>query len=169
MLFQNYSIFTPLMTENHPHIIPEVEKWPINQMYQSRGVLVNDMIDYTLRKLTHGKSDEELATITASTVYNEKIRTKTNPWKVDPPNEIQYWKKLEKEVETIADKENRSELYTAVLRKIINRYAEEIAGNFNPQTYKFARKALTFLFKRLYNQGKEKGSIRPWGSKTSVA
>jgi len=157
------------MTENHPHIIPEIEKWPINRMYQSRGVLVDDMIEYTLRKLTQNKSEEDLATLAASTIYNEKIRTKTNPWKVDPPNEIQYWKKLEKEVEAIADKDNRSELYTAVLRKIINRYAQEIAGNFNPSTFRFARKALTFLFKRLYNQGKEKGSIRPWGTKKQVA
>lgn len=156
------------MTKNHPHIIPEIEQWPINNMYHSRAQLVHEMIEYTLNKLTKGKSEEELASITATSIYNEKIRIKTNPWKVDPPDEIQYWKKLESEVEAIADKEKKAELYTTVLRKIINRYAEEIAGNFNPNTFRFSRKLLTFFFKRLYNKGKEKSSFRLWGTKEQL-
>ncbi len=156
------------MTKNHPHIIPEVEKWPINIMYQSRDRLVEDMIEYTLNKMTKGKSEEELASIAATTIYNEKIRIKTNPWKVDPPNEMQYWKKLESEMKAIPDKENQAQHYAAVLRKIINRYSEEIAGNFNPNTFRFSRKLLTFFFKRLYNKGKEKSTFRLWGTKKQL-
>jgi len=157
------------VTKNFPHIIPDIEKWPINQLSKNRGTLVKEMIDYTSQKLSNGKTTEELAGLLASTIYLEKIRVKTNPWKVDPANEAQYWKKLESELKQNIDKDDAGDLHRTMLRKIINRYSEEIAGNFSPKTFRFARKLLTFFFKRIYNKGKEAGSLRPWGNKEKVA
>lgn len=157
------------MTKNYPHIIPDIEKWPINKLTQNRGAFISEMIEYTSHKLSAGKSSEDLAGLLASTIYQEKIRVKTNPWKVDPANEAQYWKKLESELKQNRDKENAVELHMIMLRKIINRYSEEIAGNFAPNTFRFARKLLTFFFKRIYNKGKEEGSWRPWGTKERVS
>lgn len=157
------------MTKNFPHIIPEIEKWPINRLSKNRVSLVSEMIEYTSKKLSKDKSTEELAGLLASTIYQEKIRVKTNPWKVDPANEAQYWKKLESELKRNRDQDNAEELHNQMLRKIINRYSEEIAGNFSPKTFRLARKILTFFFKRIYNKGKEPGSLRPWGTKAQVA
>lgn len=156
------------MTKNYPHIIPDIEQWPIHQLSQNRGALISEMIEYTSHKLADGKSSDDIAGLLASTIYLEKIRVKTNPWKVDPANEAQYWKKLETELKQNRDKENAQELHLTMLRKIINRYSEEIAGNFTPKTFKFARKLLTFFFKRIYNKGKEDGTLRPWGTKEQV-
>ena len=157
------------MTENYPHIEPNIEKWPINKLSRTREILVKEMIAYTQKKFTDGKSVEELRAVLAMTIYQERIRVKTNPWKVDPPNESQYWKKLESELKANTGDTNEEELNRDLLKKIINRYSEEIVGSFQPNTFRFARKLLSFFFRRIYNKGRSPGSWRPWGTKKQVA
>lgn len=157
------------MTENYLHIEPDIEKWPINKLSKRRQTLVNEMIDYTRLKFTEGKSVEEIRTTLASTIYQEKIRVKTNPWKVDPSNEAQYWKKLESELKSNNSHENEDERNKELMHKIINRYSEEIIGHFSPKTFRFARKLLSFFFRRIYNKGREPGSWRLWGTKKQLA
>ncbi len=153
-----------MSTKNHPHIIENVEDWPISQFYKNRQRVVGLMNEYTYNKFA-SLSPEEIESALASTVYQEKIRVKTNPWKVDPTNEYQYWKKLESRIKKNSNKEDKHERNLIILKKIINRYSEEIAGNFMPKTFLFARKILTSFFKRIYNKGREKGSWRPWGTR----
>lgn len=156
------------MTKNYSHIEPNIEKWPINKLSHHRASLVKEMIDYTQDKITLGKTVEELRTILATTIYQEKIRVKTNPWKVDPSNEAQYWKKLESEHKANNGLDNEEELNQELMRKIINRYSEEIIGHFSPKTFRLARKLLSFFFRRLYNKGREPGSFRLWGTKKQL-
>lgn len=156
------------MTKNYSHIEPNIEKWPINKLSHHRASLVKEMIDYTQDKITLGKTVEELRTILATTIYQEKIRVKTNPWKVDPSNEAHYWKKLESEHKANNGLDNEEELNQELMRKIINRYSEEIIGHFSPKTFRLARKLLSFFFRRLYNKGREPGSFRLWGTKKQL-
>ena len=153
-----------MTTKNHPHIIENVEDWPISRFYSDRPRVVKLMNEYTYDKFS-AMSATEVESALASTIYQEKIRVKTNPWKVDPTNEYQYWKKLESEINKNSNLDNKAELNLIVLKKIINRYSEEIAGNFIPKTFLFARNILTSFFKRIYNRGREKGSWRPWGNR----
>lgn len=90
----------------------------------------------------------------AKTIYQERIRIKEEPWKVDPPNDSAFWAKMRKSLMEVK-KEQETEASTAVLQKIlsqiINRFSEEIVGTFNKKTFLFARKFLTFFFNKLLN------------------
>ena len=91
----------------------------------------------------------------AAGMFSEQMRTKEEPWKVDPPKERRYWKKLAKMLATrsldedemtSADKAARN-----ILGKVVHRYADEIVGHFKIPTFKFARRFLAFFFGRLLN------------------
>jgi glycerol-3-phosphate O-acyltransferase len=148
----------------YPHIIEDIEQWPIYELHKNRAVLVEEMNAYSFEKLiqSHGKNLEELL---AKTIYLERIRVKNNPWKVDPGNESAYWKKLESEIKRNSQSEEGETLNRELLLKIINRYSEEIVGNFKPSTFKFARKFLTSFFRRLLNSAAGRNHRRLWGSR----
>ncbi len=135
----------------YPHIIPKIEDWPIAEYYRDRPRVVKKLTQATVE---HFKSlpTNELSQVLSQTIYSEKLRVKSDPLKVDPPNEAAYWKKLEMEMsEAVAQNGRAAELYEDILQKICHRYAEEITGNFVPKTFLFARKMLTRLFKMLFN------------------
>ncbi|MEP7320605.1 MAG: 1-acyl-sn-glycerol-3-phosphate acyltransferase [Saprospiraceae bacterium] len=139
-----------------PHVISEIENWPIYKLYDERDKLViaiNESASKSLREKYAGKLEK----ILARTIYMEKIRMKEEPWSADPQNEPLFWKKIQKSLpEASADPDeiqNRSEY---LLSKIIERYAEEIAGGFKKKTFLFARKILKFFFTRLLNAANAK-------------
>jgi len=151
------------MTKIYPHIIPKIEKWPIYLFSQNRSGFIAEMNEHIFQKIKRRKHTFE--DILASTIYHEKIRVRTNPWKVDPGNEINYWRKLESELQHSRSQADKEQLQEDILRRIINRYSEEIVGNFNPGSFRFARKFLTAFFKRLLNTAASRNYRRLWGNK----
>src|SRR5690606_17764628 len=96
------------------------------------------------------KFEDRVGDLLLRVCYLELIRLQENPWKVDPPKETQFWKKIRNEVIandklSAAEKQQRN---TEILRRVVHRYTTEIAGNFKKRTFQFARKFLTFFFKR---------------------
>src|SRR6185436_7933877 len=91
-------------------------------------------------------------------------------WKVDPPNETQFWKRVRNEVTANEKLRPEQELQnnTELLKRIIHRYTEEIAGNFKESTFLFARKFLTIFFKRLLNAAAGKKLRRFWNTKLEL-
>ena len=55
--------------------------------------------------------------------------------------------------------------YLELLKRIINRYDEEIVGTFKPKTYKFTFTFLNIFFKRLLNTAAGRNHKRLWGSR----
>lgn len=155
------------MSGEYPHIIPEIERWPISRLSEQKESFIEKMNEHTLKKIL-ASSDLTVDEILASTIYKEKIRIKVSPWKVDPRDEKVYWSKLEDEYNSNSQKPNKDKLNEAILRKIINRYSTEIFGNFNPKTFKFARKFLYSFFKRLFNKVYSKGYRRLWGNRKQL-
>ena len=155
------------MSKEYPHIVPEVERWPISRLSENKDPFIEKMNAHTLKKIIDTK-DHSVEEIIASTIYKEKIRSKVSPWKVDPRDEILYWKKLEGELTSNAQKENKDELNMILLKKIINRYSVEIMPNFNPKTFRFARRFLYAFFKRLFNKTFKKGYRRLWGNRKQL-
>ena len=149
------------------HIIPEIERWPISRFSDIKQVFIEEMNQHTLKKVLD-TSDLSVDEVIASTIYKEKIRVKVTPWKVDPRDEKIYWSKLEKEFKNNAQSPNREELNLVILKKIINRYSSEIIGNFNPKTFRFARRFLYAFFKRLFNKVFKRGYKRPWGNRKQL-
>jgi len=138
----------------NPHVIPDIEDWPIYQLSEDRKAFVREMDEYTLDRLQRYHSPAELSDMIAKTIYLERIRIKEEPWKVDPPNERQFWRKIQKKLvgESLdRDEAESTQINEEILRQIIHRYSEEIVGTFSIPTFLFARRFLTFFFNRLLN------------------
>jgi len=150
-----------------PHIISDVKEWPIYKISQNRHQFVQDInaLVYKQLKKTHSKDFEALLEKTA---YLEKIRVRTNPWKVDPPDEAKYWISISQEIKKSSLAEDKEYFNEALLKRIINRYSEEIVSSFKVKTYHFAIVFLTKLLRRILNTFTGRGNRFYWGSKRDL-
>ncbi len=142
------------------------ETWPIKRVHDKREQLVHEMNEFVYSRLTNHFSD--LEGILSKTVYLEKQRVKKDPWKVDPADDKTYWKSLAKEIKDASLQENSQEIYQQILRRIINRYNEEIVGTFNLKTYNFTKKFVAAIFRRLLNTASGRNHRRFWGNKRQL-
>lgn len=143
----------------YSEIIPRTKEWPIYQISKQREEFIDEVIEESYQnflEVRHGKSlREELET----TVYREKLRMKANPWRVDPKDEKDFWLNIQNKLLESEGQENASDLEKSILREIIRRYCNEIAGNFRKSYYKFAKTFVTFGFARLLNAARVKGFL----------
>ena len=148
------------------HIIPDLEQWPITRFYDQRSEFIKALNEYTFSRLKEKNSD--VISLLEKTIYMEKQRVKNKPWKVDPPDDKEYWSTLGKDLAGAASPENREQLAQEMVSRIINRYSEEIVGGFAPKTFRFARRTLTSVFRRLFNRLKFPYLFKAWGSKDEL-
>jgi glycerol-3-phosphate O-acyltransferase len=154
--------------KEYPHIIPNVDEWPIASFYSDRSRVVKKLTNAALDHF-NTQTQFDISQLLNQAIYAEKLRSKSNPLKVDPPNDFAYWSKLESDLSSsIANPELADEVQQEIMRKVIHRYSEEIAGNFVPKTFLFARRLLTFFFKLIYNPFYNRGNGLFWGSKDSL-
>ncbi len=135
----------------YPPILPDINDWPIFKLSEDRKKFTEELEHFTLDKMEHFHN-ENLTDLLAETIYLEKIRIKEEPWKVDPPNERQFWSRIKKRlVKYSVDKDESisAQNNTYLLKQIIHRYALEIVGTFKINTFLFARKFLTWFFNQL--------------------
>jgi glycerol-3-phosphate O-acyltransferase len=154
----------------YPHVIPEITNWPIFKLLAGRKNLVEDICASTFQRLVTIYGDE-LPDIIAKTIYLERIRVKEEPWKVDPPNERQFWRKISRKLMGQSPHTNKDEIRAnaeEILRSIIRRYAGEIVGTFKKSTFLFARRFLTVFFNRLLNTAAGRNMKRIFGYKHKV-
>jgi len=146
----------------YPQIYQEIEDWPIFKMHEDRQGFVDSLNDYTYKELmkVHG---DDLDNLIARTIYLEQIRIKENPWKVDPASDTIFWKKLKKQFKS--NDTGDQIISQDILKIIINKYSEEIIGDFKTKTLKFARKFLFSFFNRLLNTAAGRNYHRIWGTK----
>jgi glycerol-3-phosphate O-acyltransferase len=154
------------MTKIFPHIIPEVSDWPVALQSKNRAEFINKLNKYVLNQINETHS-QNLHDLISRTIYMENQRIKLTPWKVDPPDEKEYWKSIAADLENTTIREDRHDAETELLKRVINRYSEEIVGNFSPNTFKFSRIFLTSFFKKIFSSYFPKGQWR-WGSKRSL-
>lgn len=157
--------------QNYPPVFPDIADWPIYKLSEDRKNFIEDIDDFTVNRLLKYHKDE-LLEIISKAIYLERIRIKEEPWKVDPPNERQFWRKIRNNlVRDSLDKENEEASRTneELLRRIVHRYSEEIVGTFRIKTFLFARKFLTLFFTRLLNTAASRNWRRLWGSRYSLA
>jgi glycerol-3-phosphate O-acyltransferase len=150
-----------------PHVIEQIEDWPIYKLHEDRDSFVAEMDEFTTQRLLKTYK-EDISDIVAKTVYLERIRMKEEPWKVDPPNDNQFWIKIRKTlVKKSLDKETTEskEETIALLRRIVHRYSEEIVGTFRKPTFQFARRFLSLFFNRLLNTAAGRNLKRIYGTR----
>lgn len=137
----------------YPHVIPEIEDWPIFKLSEDRKNFVAEVEQFTLNRLMESNTPD-VTDLISKTIFQERVRIKEEPWKVDPPNERQFWRRVRKRlIEDSLDKPNEEAVQNnrEILQLIIHRYAEEIVGTFRKPTFLFARRFLTLFFTRLLN------------------
>jgi len=135
----------------YPPILPDINDWPIFKLSEDRKLFTEELEQFTLERIEKFHK-ENLTDLIAETIYQEKIRIKEEPWKVDPPNERQFWSRIKKRlIKYSVDKEDDISFQnnTYLLKQIIHRYALEIVGTFKINTFLFARKFLTWFFNQL--------------------
>ena len=160
------------MSENkkYDQIYPEIKDWPIYHLSEDRSNFIKEIDDFTLNRIAAKKTDE-LVNMIATTVYMERSRIKEESWKVDPPNDRVFWKKISYKLFNKAFEKDEKEAKVVVdelLGKIIHRYSTEIVGTFKIPTFRFARRFLTLFFSRLLNAAANKNWARLFGRKYSL-
>ena len=140
-------------------IIPKVKEWPIVQLARNRKAFIQEVTNEsfeTLKNMGRGKSlREELE----MTVYREKLRIKNNPWRVDPVDDQTYWQTIQTRLldsQNLPANEAKVE-EEEILKEILNRYCNEIAGNFKKSSFKLTKGIVVFGFARLLNATRVKG------------
>ncbi len=145
-------------------ILPDPESWPIYQLSQDRDNFVKELIALSIANIREelGSGSNALRDELARTLYSERIRVTQTPWKADPIDEKEFWSKVKRDmVQIAADHDSpQSERHAELLERIVTRYAEEIAGVFDPGAYQFAKGFTTTLFARLLNASQGKGIER---------
>ncbi len=138
---------------NYKQILDKPLKWPIVQLSKNKKEFVEivskNSINNILKKLNRKILREELET----TIYREKLRIQKNPWRADPPDEEDFWKKIQSELIDL-DLENKKSAEAKekiMLKKIVERYTKEMSSNFKSTHYKFARRVIVTFFARLLN------------------
>lgn len=156
-----------MSTIPYPHIIPNIEDWPISKFANNRNQFISKLLDYTFNSIVNGKK-YNIEEVLSKTIYLEKLRCKNNPWKVDPKDEQSFWKGLSGEFDKAVASDQKKEDLEKILKRIINRYSEEITGGFTPSTFRKARRVLTSIFKRFFNKAFSKNQRFFWGKKKNL-
>ncbi|MEO1626283.1 MAG: 1-acyl-sn-glycerol-3-phosphate acyltransferase [Bacteroidota bacterium] len=152
-------------------VIERIEDWPIYRLSEDREAFVQQIDEFTVDRLMQ-LSNEQLQDIIVKTIYLERIRIKEEPWKVDPPNERQFWGRIRKHMvrRSLDKNDEESRMQTEeILRRIVNRYSEEIVGTFKIPTFRFARRFLTLFFNRLLNTAASRNLSRIWSTRHRVS
>jgi glycerol-3-phosphate O-acyltransferase len=133
----------------HPPVEPDIRRWPVYRLSQDRPQFVRQLRTQAFRTLT-GDGTKPVRALLERALFMERGRIRENPWRVDPPDERAFWTKIRKRLGKSAEESNRDTEYE-LLQDIIHRYAQEIVGTFQVNTFLFARRFLTFFFGRLLN------------------
>jgi len=143
----------------YDQVVPSKNEWPIVKLAKHRAEFVQHVADDSMAELSaKGKSIRE---VLETTLYKEKLRIRANPWKVDPKDDTPFWNRVRDELGDIQNLsvEDAKEKEEDILHRIVLRYSDEIAGNFNKSYFRFARAFVTFGFARLLNATRGKGFL----------
>jgi glycerol-3-phosphate O-acyltransferase len=138
-----------------PSVIEDLSQWPIYKMYQDKDNFMQDVLEFTKNRIVQQKKGGSLRDKLAAVLFSERARIIENPWKVDPPDEMDFWSDIRKRMfkgSFKASENGETDNYNEeLLERILNRYIHEITGNFKISTYKQARILLPMLFNTILN------------------
>ncbi|MCP4437675.1 MAG: glycerol acyltransferase [Aureispira sp.] len=137
-----------------PYVISNMQDWPIYKFSQDREGFVKQVYEFTAERLLKSMEKDSLSEALAKILYLERIRIIQDPWRVDPPDEMDFWSDIKQKLLKGSLDQDESEVFEhnkELLERIVQRYAQEIVGSFKIPTYKLARKVLPMLFNTILN------------------
>ena len=141
------------MRKSYKQILTKPKTWPIVKLSNNKKSFLNDVSENSIKKILNKLNNKNLFEELETTVYKEKLRIQKNPWRADPPDEEDFWKKIQSSLINIGSLPSniKKEKEKEILKKIVRRYANEISSNFKSTHYKFARRLIVTFFARLLN------------------
>ncbi len=140
-------------------ILDSIPEWPVYQLSKNRKEFIEEVTRKSAERIRELRpSYKQLIDDLQATAYREQNRIKRNRWRADPKDDSSFWSTIKNELVELSGK-NPDEAHPKVdklLERIVHRYATEIAGNFKPNSYRFAREAVKFWFARLLNGARVK-------------
>ena len=135
-------------------ILAGTEEWPVVQLSKNREEFIEEVVNESVQRLLDElASPEKLMDELEATLYSERMRIKENPWKVDPDDEVAFWRDIKSRLvdAAIGPEMKRNEASQEILRDIVKSYTHQMAGNFKRSSYRLAREIVKFGFARLLN------------------
>ncbi|QOI97775.1 MAG: 1-acyl-sn-glycerol-3-phosphate acyltransferase [Flammeovirgaceae bacterium] len=139
-------------------ILDGIPDWPVYQLSRNRKEFIEEVAQKSFERIKQLRPNrKQLLDDLQATVYREQQRMKRNRWRVDPPDEQRFWARIKEKLVELSNKPGEDTAdEDKVLQRIVIRYANEIAGNFKPSSYRLARSITTFWFNRLLNAARVK-------------
>lgn len=138
--------------KSYKPILPGTRDWPVVQLSKNRKQFIAQVIEESLVRIKDANPGrQELREELEVTLYQEKLRIKQNPWRVDPQDDYKFWNQVKNDLVELAVEHEARKKEEDILLKIVTRYANEIAGNFKKNRYQLAREVVKFGFARLLN------------------
>lgn len=136
-----------------PYVIPDLNEWPISRLTADKEAFVAEVKQRTIARIkskfnTPALLRDELTRV----LYQEKIRLTEKPWKADPPDEKQFWNSIKSkliQIDTTLNGEEKTYSEDDVLELIVDRYVNEIVGEFDHKAFGLARAILPQFFGRI--------------------
>lgn len=139
-------------------IIKRSKYWPVVQLSKHRKAFIEEVTNATIERFQTLNPDKSSIIEEIETAhYREKLRIKHNPWRVDPHDEKDFWDQVKRELVEITSSSESDGREIELMRKIISRYSNEIAGNFRSTRYTLTRRIVKFGFRRMLNAARVKG------------
>jgi len=140
-------------------ILDGIPDWPVYQLSKNRKEFIEEVTRKSVERIHELRpAYKHLIDDLQATAYREQNRIKRNRWRVDPKDDASFWSKIKNDLAELSakDPDTVPSKVDELLERIVHRYASEIAGNFKPTSYRFAREAIKFWFSRLLNGARVK-------------
>lgn len=135
-----------------PYVIEDISKWPIYRLSEDREGFTNEVKQRTKERLKEKfPTEKALRDELARVLYQEKIRLTEKAWKADPPDERQFWNGIKSKFIKLDHIGERPDSLSeeVLLDEILDRYVNEIVGQFEPGAFNLARAILPQFFGRV--------------------
>lgn len=147
--------------KNRPYkpILEGIPDWPVYQLSKNRKEFVEEVTQRSIERIKLLRPNrKQLIDELEATAYREQNRIKRNRWRVDPKDDSKFWAGVKNDLVELSSKtpEESATIEDEILRKIVSRYSNEIAGNFKPNSYRVTREVIKFFFQRLLNGARVK-------------
>ena len=140
-------------------ILEGIPDWPVYQLSKNRKEFIEEVAQKTFAQIKKNRpTTKQLIDELEATVYREQQRMKRNRWRADAADEPRFWAGIKEELVALTGKtpEEAQPIAEELLHRIVLRYANEIAGNFKPNSYRLTREIVKFWFSRLLNGARVK-------------
>ena len=142
----------PNRQKKYKPILSGTSEWPVVRLSKNRKQFIDYVTKTTVERILENNSNpDNLREEIETTLYLEKLRIKQNPWKVDPADEAKFWSGIKNDLVDLVGAQNAEARERKILERIVDRYSNEIAGNFKRNHYKMTREIVKFGFARLLN------------------